>query len=89
MPPRLVSKILKKGNMNKISKSGKYSEDKIIEALKMYQDGMPVKDIQKMVGLPEGQRGMNIFNGWRTRSGIQTRRTANIDWKTIEKAVKT
>lgn len=58
-----------KGNMNKRH----YDHSVVVKALKMYQDNRSLKEIQKTLDLPEGNKGESLISHWRARCGIPVR----------------
>lgn len=66
----------------------KYSEELIIEALKMYKEKTPIAEIQVKLGLPLGIKGTTLVNSWRRKAGIPTRRSPNHNWASIKQEVQ-
>lgn len=67
----------------------KYSEELIVEALKMYKAKTPIIEIQVKLGLPMGMRGTNLVNRWRRNAGLPARRSPNHNWNKIKEEVQT
>lgn len=67
----------------------KYNQDIIVEALKMYKVGKSFKEIQSLLMLPEGEKGVNLLNKWRIMAGIPARKSPKQNWDNIRKEIQT
>lgn len=66
----------------------KYSEELIVEALKMYKAKTPIAEIQVKLGLPLGMKGTTLVNRWRRNAGLPARRSPNHNWAHIKQEVQ-
>jgi len=63
-----------------------YNKETVIEALTMYKDNRPLKEIQEKLSLPSGNHGESLISQWRRRAGLPARQPSH-NWQNIRQAI--